>query len=856
MRIKKNEKVYFSTVSKFKKKKYLDTDNMTEIKKFRKIIIQIRDILRSPGISITGMDSMRHICIYLFSRYCTRKRIQKSNITKMPMKLSWETLYEKHIKNESDVKSFSSIINVFRNTFNTVQSFTFDIKDNIKHNEIIGLLSQININVLDVSYDILGWVYEQHLSTGSSSSSRDLGQFFTNRQITKYMIELCKPKIDKNGKPETFCDPAMGTGGFLTGIPKYYKHTFKNSKIDWVSNKNKIHGCDTDVKVSTVARVNMFLESNGVIFPNLQTNDSLYNDLPAPKYDILLANMPFGIKGLQYDLCCDRIKSLNIKGTRSETLFLQLIMVSLKKGGRCAVIVPNGILVNLIKFQVKTRQYLCEHFSLRKVIQIDGQAFMNTNVKASILYFENTSEPSTTISFLNIKLKNGNLHEYQHSNATIEQIRHNKYKLDYRQYVKNSQKYSIQSEFKTLNMKFKSYLLSDLVNLRLGKGHKKYSNVLTEKHTIPYFGTNGLKGYVSKSIVSENKSTHHLIVTRKLSVGHVEYCLTPCVSTDSTFIVTVKKPQILRLKYLYYWLLFEHQNLANITHGIKPGIRKKDFLNLSIDLPTPSVQNECIKRFNNVFKDRKQCERVAKKYIRLCRTKSFIIIMLNDIVKGTNNIDEIVHNDNLLFQTQSLKINIQNQIQYKLHNFYTINKQTYVPLSSLVQFNPESIHTHPISKDLNSINYIDLSSVKNENIKPKTISLQQLPKRAKRRIRENDILWGIVRPLNRNHVQISNLNEDRRKQTVVSNGFLVIRNKSNNINSTFLYYILTSNNCVNYLHERSSGTGYPVFSLKTMKQFMFPLVNMEAQNEFVKIIKNMRKKMCMLSELIKTLEKC
>ena len=73
-------------------------------------------------------------------------------------------------------------------------------------------MKSLDINNLSEKYDLIGLIYERHLKTGSSGSGmRDLGQYFTNRQVIEFMVKLCDPK-----EGETIADPTMGTGGFLT----------------------------------------------------------------------------------------------------------------------------------------------------------------------------------------------------------------------------------------------------------------------------------------------------------------------------------------------------------------------------------------------------------------------------------------------------------------------------------------------------------------------------------------------------------------------------------------------------------------------------------------------------------------
>jgi restriction endonuclease S subunit len=390
---------------------------MASVATFKSSITRIRDILRGPGMSITGMDSMRHICLYLLSRYMTKEKVASLGV---PDEFAWETLIETaQTKNGGVQKALDCfyhaeedcLVRHFDRLFGT-DKFSFDIKNPQKHKEILEILNGVVMSDVDCQMDILGWVYELHLKTGSSSAGRDLGQFFTDRFICEYMTELCAPGFKHAGVPESVCDPSMGTGGFLTSFIKYYKKHHADMPINWAVQQKEIHGNDTDPRVAGVARLNLFMETGGYRPTNLLTHDSLYGDLTQTGYDVILANMPFGLKGIKHAECCERVKALKIRGTKSEPLFLQLMMVSLNRGGRCVVVVPDGMLVNSSECHDGTRKYLMEHFELKRVIKMRGQFFMNTGIQPSILFFENTGNPTTDVEFWDvIKAANGSIEE-------------------------------------------------------------------------------------------------------------------------------------------------------------------------------------------------------------------------------------------------------------------------------------------------------------------------------------------------------------------------------------------------------------------------------------------------------------
>lgn len=388
---------------------------MASVNNFTSAVIRIRDILRKTAIS--GMESMRHICMYLMARQITRQTALDLDV---PVKFAWENIIEMmHTQEGGEQYALEffyhpeedCLVRHFDRLFGT-EKFSFDIKNLKTHKEILEILDKIDICVVDSQMDILGWVYEQHLKTGAGSGSRDLGQFFTNRNICEYMVSLCKPSFKRAGVPESVCDPSMGTGGFLTSYIKYYKKHHSDTPINWKIQQKEIHGCDNDPRVAGIARMNLFMETGGNRPTNLRTHDSLYGDLTQTGYDVILANEPFGLKGLKHADCCERVKQLKIRGTKSEPLFLQLMMVSLNQGGRCAVVVPDGILSNKAEFHNETRKYLLDHFELKRVIKMRGQFFMNTGIQPSILFFENTGNATAAVEFWDVVANaNGSVEE-------------------------------------------------------------------------------------------------------------------------------------------------------------------------------------------------------------------------------------------------------------------------------------------------------------------------------------------------------------------------------------------------------------------------------------------------------------
>jgi type I restriction enzyme S subunit len=379
----------------------------TPLSQFIGAINATRDILRREGI--TGMDSMKHLTLYILARALTMKECKRLAISEQ---FAWERFEELANQDSRRQECFDLLYNINGNNlisnldsiFGT-SNFNFKLRNPDNHIAILKILKDIHLENLESSVDILGTVYENHLGSGSNKSAmRDLGQFFTDRRVCSYMTSLCNPKTFPDGRAESILDPTMGTGGFLTAYVKYLKD--KGVSVDWPQMKMDVAGYDIDDFVMSIGKINMYL-STGVLFPRIDHRDTLCLDVGEVtqrlKFKIILANMPFGVKGLKFAECCKRVKELKCDGTKSEPLFLNLMMAALDDGGRCAVVVPDGVLVNSSKQHDSTRKYLLDHFELKRVIKMKGQFFSNTGIQPSILFFENTGKPTKVVEFWEVE---------------------------------------------------------------------------------------------------------------------------------------------------------------------------------------------------------------------------------------------------------------------------------------------------------------------------------------------------------------------------------------------------------------------------------------------------------------------
>lgn len=261
------------------------------------------------------------------------------------------------------------------------------------------LLSKV-VDSLDIIYklmnetqavDVRGDTYEYLLSKISQSGLN--GQFRTPRHIIRMMVELMKPKAD-----EVICDPACGTSGFLVAAGEYLK---KNCKEEIFFNKQKkdhymngmFHGYDMDRTMLRIGAMNMM--THGIDNPYIEYRDSLSDQNPdRERYSLILANPPF--KGsLDADtVSTDLLKVCKTKKT--ELLFIALFLRMLRVGGRCACIVPDGVLFGSSTAHKAIRRALVEENRLEAVISMPSGVFKPyAGVSTGILVFTKTGHGGT-----------------------------------------------------------------------------------------------------------------------------------------------------------------------------------------------------------------------------------------------------------------------------------------------------------------------------------------------------------------------------------------------------------------------------------------------------------------------------
>ena len=239
--------------------------------------------------------------------------------------------------------------------------------------------------------DVRGDVYEYLLNKIAQSGLN--GQFRTPRHIIKMMVAMMQPTPD-----DVICDPACGTSGFLVSAGEYLKENhrdeifFNKQKKDHYMN-SMFFGYDMDRTMLRIGAMNMM--THGIDSPFIEYRDSLSDqNADREKYSLILANPPF--KGsLDYDIVSgDLLKMCKTKKT--ELLFLALFLRMLRTGGRCACIVPDGVLFGSSTAHKAIRKEIIDNNRLEAVVSMPSGVFKPyAGVSTAILVFTKTGHGGT-----------------------------------------------------------------------------------------------------------------------------------------------------------------------------------------------------------------------------------------------------------------------------------------------------------------------------------------------------------------------------------------------------------------------------------------------------------------------------
>jgi type I restriction-modification system DNA methylase subunit/restriction endonuclease S subunit len=495
----------------------------------------------------------------------------------------------------------------------------FDIQHKSTYKKLINKLNSIDLSQSE--YDILGNAYEeviQDIMTG-----KVLGQFFTQPLVKKMMVKLINPQIHPDGKIDTCGDPTMGTGGFLITYLQYIlqQATAKNIKPDWDFIKTEgLYGKELEPDTYQLAVSNMLI-SSGHMFEGLDRGDSIRVPITR-KFDNILANPPYGIKGLKYDDFQSPLKSeyVPIKTDNAVSLFIQAIIYMLKINGKCAVVLPDGqdLFSKTNTTLVAIREYLMKTCDLKEIIYLPSGIFTYTSIKTCVFYFvkkrEGTDVLVTKIKVSKTQKEIGRDYKFSKTHQTtkvkfydynpyedvknllvevpIEKIVSNSYSLNYAEYMKDEteeEQYEDGVVVKTLG---------EVCEFQNGSQLDKKDMV---EGNIPIFG-GGFK-IVGFHNANNRNGNETIVCGTGAYSGYVNHNYGNPFWASQCFTMKSKNINIMIDKYLYYYskIILEPQFMSNQKGTAIPFIRYTQVIGVKIPIPSLERQQEIVKYLDFIY---------------------------------------------------------------------------------------------------------------------------------------------------------------------------------------------------------------------------------------------------------------
>jgi type I restriction-modification system DNA methylase subunit len=606
-----------------KKKESLDSKQANDFKILDNMHMQFQNILRDNE-SLVNVKALDVICDLLFIRLIQPKiKDGKTDENYGEFDLMNKKYYDKNISDDliqcclwkkiMEIKQDEIIpkMKKFYNEILWVHPLTCDIfKDKIPpiksqetYKKLFDVINKVNFE--DIDLDIKGTIYEKIISL---PSKQELGQFFTNRLIIKTVINMINPQIFPNGSTEIINDPACGTGGFLIESYKYFKKQSKSLNIqldyDYVSNTS-LNGTECECDALKLAKLNSIM-TTGNIIQHLELGNSLRN-ISDKRYDIIMTNPPFGIKGYDYNGICgynkknkdiyekDKIPEdiklirdcFRFRTNKSEPLFVQLVIYLLKDTGRAGIILPAGefIFGKSGEF-INIRKYLAESCNITEVLMLPSASFKNskTGVETLIIFFEKGKQ-TEKILFNNMD----NDEKKLVISVKFEELIKNNYSLNYKDYIEHDKMVFSNDDIKMMK-------LGDICTFLQGIKRKSKNGLLHGKYPFYYCS---IHNHLYLDSFDFDNEAITINTTNGSGKSNIFYINGKYSIAESTMHFNSNKSNT---KYIYYYLKKNIKILENEYTGTnQKSITKDKLLNIEIPVPPLELQQDIVDKLDTLY---------------------------------------------------------------------------------------------------------------------------------------------------------------------------------------------------------------------------------------------------------------
>jgi len=256
---------------------------------------------------------------------------------------------------------------------------------NLSTPTLIYIVKLLQKETLKSNKNLAGEVFQNFIANNQKA---ERGQFFTPREVVELAVKIIDTKSD-----EVVLDPACGGGGFLIETIDYLGNSFVPKNI---------RGIEINPRVAQIAKLGINM-AGGDESKIVTANSLLESDQNVA--DVIFANPPFGVKGRVTDRKTLNRYELgkNVKSQAPEILFVERCYQLLRKGGRMAIVLPNGVLES--KNNKLTRDFINRNFQIKRVVDLPEKTFSpyGTNVKTSLLILTKSRKAEVVVKYGRLK---------------------------------------------------------------------------------------------------------------------------------------------------------------------------------------------------------------------------------------------------------------------------------------------------------------------------------------------------------------------------------------------------------------------------------------------------------------------
>jgi len=258
--------------------------------------------------------------------------------------------------------------------------------------EVIEIVDSIDMHAVEEAH-AMSVIYETLLAETSDAGWS--GEFYTPRPVVEFMVSIVDPTVG-----ETVYDPCSGSCGFLVAAAEHLRPQVKTTEDEETLTGKTIYGQEAGDLAFLVGTMNLML--HGVDDPKTVRRNTLEQDLsdvgPSEQHKVILTNPPFG--GSENPQVQENFPA---RSAATELLFLQHCMAKLADGGRCAIVVPDGILYRTDHAFSSVRRRLLADFAVTAVVRLPTGVFPTApDTRTNLLFFERGSKQPAVVRYYQV----------------------------------------------------------------------------------------------------------------------------------------------------------------------------------------------------------------------------------------------------------------------------------------------------------------------------------------------------------------------------------------------------------------------------------------------------------------------